>query len=119
MSTTDPPAGGRDPVSELAPGRPGDPRPDESHRGDPDPVAVRRGYEEDKYDAKSVISVPILVLGFFAAAFLVVTIMFRFMFPTPDDPEAHPQAVERNSPSLNERMGRITRGGEVDQPRLE
>jgi hypothetical protein len=87
--------------------------------GSPDPAVIKRGYEEDRYDSTSVLSVPIIVVVFFVLAFGVVTIMFQYLAPTPNDPEAHPQAVERNSASLNERLDRIRRGGEVNQPRLE
>ncbi len=119
MSSTNP-TPGKDPVSVLAPTAPGQPAPDEHDRaGPPDAAVIARGYEADTYDRNSVISVPILVLTFFFLAFVTVTIMFKYMEPTPNDPNAHPLAVNRNNPDLNDRMRRIHRGGEVDQPRLE
>lgn len=87
--------------------------------GQPDPAVIQRGYEEDRYDAASVFSVPLIVVVFFVLAFSVTTAMFYYLAPSRFDPQAHPLAVERNSVPLNERLARIRRGGEVDQPRLE
>jgi hypothetical protein len=104
MSTIKNPQGG-DPVGQLAPREPGSPTPDEADRGGaPAPEVIRRGYEEDGYDTKSVISVPVLVVGFFVAAFTAVTIMFSYFRHTPDDPMANPQTVKDNSRPLNERI---------------
>ena len=104
---TEPDPGHVDPVSGLAPTPPGAPQPDEpDSTGTPPADAIRRGYEEDGYDTKSVISVPILVIAFFVLAFTSVTIMFAYFRHTPVDPMAHPQAVKRNTDrSLNERLG--------------
>lgn len=87
--------------------------------GGPDQDTVKRGYEADTYDAKSVLSVPFLVVLFFVLAFGTVTLLFRWLAYPAGDPNAHPGAVARNKVSLNERLGRIQRGKEVDQPRLE
>lgn len=87
--------------------------------GGPDQDTVKRGYEADTYDAKSVISVPLLVILFFVLAFGTVTVLFRWLAYPPGDPKAHPVASERNKAPLNDRMARIGRGKEVDQPRLE
>lgn len=87
--------------------------------GAPDQETVKRGYEADTYDAKSVLSVPFLVILFFVLAFGTVTLLFRWLAYPAGDPNAHPGATARNKASLNERMARIHRGGEVDQPRLE
>jgi hypothetical protein len=85
----------------------------------PDPQILERGHEADTYDALSVWSVPILVVVFFVLAFVTTTILFYFLAPAPERPEAHPLAVEQNRVPLEQRLARITRGGEVDQPRLE
>jgi hypothetical protein len=119
MSTTNPPPGnppsnplpghppsGGDPVSALAPREPGSPTPDEADRGGGPPASViKRGYEADGYDARSVIGVPILVIVFFVLAFTSVTIMFAYFRHTPVDPMAHPQAVKAGEKSLAERIG--------------
>ena len=103
MSTTNP--GQTDPVSALAPTPPGAPAADDHDRaGSPSEAVIKRGYEQDGYDAKSVISVPILVFGFFVLAFTSVTIMFAYFRHTPVDPMAHPQAVEDNERPLPERI---------------
>jgi hypothetical protein len=80
---------------------------------------VKRGYEADTYDAKSVLSVPFLVVLFFVLAFGTVTLLFRWLAYPAGDPNAHPGAVARNKAPLNERMARIQIGKEVSQPRLE
>ena len=106
MSTTNPEHGGTDPVSALAPTAPGSPAADNHGGGGaPAEAVIKRGYEEDGYDAKSVLSVPVLVIGFFVAAFTSVTIMFAYFRHTPVDPMANPQTVEDNSRSLDQRIG--------------
>jgi hypothetical protein len=89
--------------------------------GPPAPEVIARGYEADTYENSTVISVPLLVLLFFVLAFGTVTIIFSFIaYPKNGvNPNAHPGAAGRNKEPLNERLGRIHRGGEVDQPRLE
>jgi hypothetical protein len=117
MNNTDSP---RDPVNKLAPKEPGAPPADDHDRsGPPAPEVIARGYEADGYDTKSVLSVPLLVVLFFVLAFSTVTVIFYFIAPTKADPRAHPGAVQRNKPPLNERLGRYGRGKEVDQPQLE
>jgi hypothetical protein len=85
----------------------------------PSEAVIKRGYEEDRYDATSVISVPILVIVFFVLAFGTVTVVFRFIRTPGEDPNAHPMVVERNNTPLDERLDWIHRGGKIDQPRLE
>lgn len=119
MSTTNPPPSGSDPVQSLAQHTTGSRRADDHSLGGVDPSAITRGHEVDTYDNKSVFSVPLLVVLFFVLAFGTVTVLFRLIaYPAPN-PNAHPGATERNSETLNKRLERITRGGEVDQPRLE
>jgi hypothetical protein len=77
---------------------------DHGRAGPPADAVIKRGYEEDGYDAKSVISVPILVVVFFVLAFGTVTIMFAYFRESPVDPMAQPQTVEDNSRGLNERI---------------
>jgi hypothetical protein len=100
---------------------PGQPSPDDSHGfGKPDAETVKRGYEIDRYDTTSVLSVPVLVIFFFVLAFVTTTILFGYFTRSVNFPDAHPQAVERNQASTNERIARINRGSkDVDQPRLE
>ncbi|MCI0699997.1 MAG: hypothetical protein L0241_02805 [Planctomycetia bacterium] len=118
MSTTNPPPGS-DPVHALAPKQPGSPPADESTSGAPAPEVIKRGYEEDVYDSRSVISVPLMVILFFVLAFGTVSIIFAFMRTADPDPNAHPAASERNKAPLNDRLKRYKRGGEVNQPGLE
>lgn len=117
MSTTN--TGGT--VSGLAPTEPGSPKADDhTGGGAPSTETIARGHEEDRYDAISVLSVPLLVVIFFVLAFTTVSVIFYFIYPSPNDPSVHPQARERNSAPLPERIGRIYRGSkDVDQPRLE
>lgn len=84
-----------------------------------DSGAIQRGHEADSYDFKSVLSVPLLVIVFFVLAFATVTIIFSFVSQSEVDPNANPWAVKQNEAPLNERLNRIQRGGEVNQPRLE
>ena len=96
------------------------PSDDHGASGPPSAEVIARGYESDGYDTKSVLSVPLLVVFFFVAAFGTVSVIFYFIAPTKHDPKAHPAAVERNQEPLNARLKRIGRGsGDVEQPRLE
>jgi hypothetical protein len=118
MSTTNPDSP-RDPVNQLAPTEPGAPAADDHDRsGPPDPAVIKRGYEEDNYDTRSVISVPIMVIVFFVLAFGTVTILFQFLAPTPDDPRAHPAVVERNDQSLPKRIAELPRRGRLEPMRI-
>lgn len=93
---------------------------DHAPAGPPPAEVIARGYEADTYDAKSVLSVPLLVLLFFVLAFGTVTIIFSFIaYPKSVNAKAHPGAAQRNKEPLNERLNRLGRGHEVDQPRLE
>ena len=111
---------GADPVKTLAPKEPGAPSHDDHDTsGPPAPEVIARGYEEDVYDTKTVLSVPALVVVFFVLAFGTVTVLFSVIAKPAADPNAHPQAKARNEADLNSRLHRIGRGREVDQPRLE
>lgn len=123
MQPTDPSPG--HPMNKLAPKEPGAPVADDhAPMGPPSDETIRRGYEADVYDAKSVISVPLLVILFFVLAFGTVTVIFRFIaYPKPDQ-RAHPSAYERNKRPLNERLAGIGHDGQGgkstrEQPRLE
>src|SRR5262245_45069710 len=119
MSTTDPRPSGGDPVSQLAPTPPGSPKPDEADRGGgPSAAVIARGYEEDGYDPKSVISVPILVIGFFVLAFTSVTILFAYFRHAPANPMANPQTVEDNSRELMERINSTPKRGRPEPLQL-
>jgi hypothetical protein len=89
------------------------------YAGAVDKAAIARGHEADSYDAKSVLSVPLLVVVFFVLAFSVVSTVFAYVRTSDVDPKANEWAVKQNSVPLDERFDRIHRGGEVDQPRLE
>jgi hypothetical protein len=107
-------------VSELAPRQPGSPTPDEADRGGgPSAEVIARGYEEDGYDPKSVISVPILVVGFFVLAFTSVTIIFAYFRHPPANPTANPQTVEDNSKPLKDRIAGMPRGRPEPQQILD
>ncbi|HEY1187887.1 MAG TPA: hypothetical protein VGE74_09530 [Gemmata sp.] len=111
---------GADPVHTLAPKAPGQPSHDDHDTsGPPSEETIRRGYEEDVYDTKTVLSVPALVVFFFVVAFGTVTVLFSIFSKPPANPGAHPQAEARNKADVNTRMARLGRGKEVDQPRLE
>jgi hypothetical protein len=122
MQHTDSP---QDPVNKLAPKQPGAPAADDHDRmGPPSEETIRRGYELDAYDTKSVISVPLLVILFFVLAFGTVTIIFsQIAYPKKGDPGAHPAATERNKRPLNERLAGIGRDESTkqtrEQPRIE
>lgn len=122
MSTTNPDSGRppADTVGGLTSTPHGSPHADDHNiSGPPDASTIARGHEVDRYDAVSVFSVPLLVVLFFVLAFGTVSVIFYFIAPSISDPSEHPQAIERNNKSLNERLDRIGRGKEVDQPRLE
>ena len=111
---------GADPVNVLAPKAPGQPSHDDHDTsGPPAPEVIKRGYEEDVYDTKTVLSVPLLVILFFVLAFGTVTVLFSIYSKPTVDPAAHPAAKARNEEELNKRLGHIGRGKEIDQPRLE
>ena len=98
------------------------PKPHDSpdpYAGAVDQGAIKRGHEMDSYDTKSVLSVPLLVIVFFVLAFSVVSLVFSYIRYGSPEPNANPWAVKQNAPPLNERLNRIHRGGEVNQPRLE
>lgn len=89
--------------------------------GPPPQEVIDRGYEADAYDARTVLSVPLLVILFFVLAFGTVTIIFGIIAYPKANPKEHPGAVQKNKRPLNERMADNDRGpkhGE-GQPRLE
>jgi hypothetical protein len=106
MSSTNPTHGGHD---------------DHMPSGPPADEVIKRGYEADTYDARTVLSVPLLVILFFVLAFGTVTILFSFIAYPKSDGKAHPVAAERGKEPLNDRLKRIDRGPNngTGQPRLE
>jgi hypothetical protein len=109
MSTTNPPPGAPEPDDHGGVGPP------------PPPEVIKRGYEEDVYDSRTVFSVPLLVILFFVLAFGTVTIIFSAIAYPPKDGSAHPRAAKSNEADLNTRMRRIDRDPDKGngQPRLE
>src|SRR5262245_37438289 len=85
---------------------------DHAPMGPPSEETIKRGYEADTYDAKSVISVPLLVILFFVLAFGTVTVIFRFIADPKPDQRAHPYAAERNKRPLNERLAGLGHDGQ-------
>ncbi len=66
------------------PGSP--PADDHSSFGPPPQEVIKRGYEADYVDTKTVLSVPILVVVFFVLAFATVTGIFSFIaFPPKEE----------------------------------
>jgi hypothetical protein len=92
---------------------------DHAPMGPPSEETIRRGYEKDTYDAKSVISVPLIVILFFVLAFGTVTVIFRFIAYPSLDPRAHQAAAARNKRAINERLAGIGKDDPFYQPRLE
>jgi hypothetical protein len=77
---------------------------DAATSGPPSAEVIKRGYEEDRYDAKSVISVPLLVVMFFVLAFGTVSILFAiYSKPNPADPMAYP-GRDWSKKTVNERI---------------
>jgi hypothetical protein len=89
--------------------------------GPPPQETIARGYERDTYDARTVLSVPVLVVLFFLLAFGTVTALFAVLAYPKADPKANQLAVERNGAPLNDRLSRNYRGPKdgSGQPRLE
>jgi hypothetical protein len=116
MSTTNPEHGHppADTVGGLAPSAHGAPRADDhGPSGPPAAETIARGHEIDAYDTRSVVSVPLLVVLFFILAFGTVSVIFYFIFPSSEDPTAHPMAAEDNKKEITER------NDEVTAPRLD
>jgi hypothetical protein len=87
--------------------------------GGVNPEAIRAGHEPDAFNVRPIFSIPGAVLITFVIASIVAFAAFTYLMAVPKDPLANPHAVERNKAVLNERLGRIGRGTETDQPRLE
>src|SRR5262245_45822473 len=90
------------------------------------PVGPTHGlpYEPDQFAVKTILVVPIAVIGTAFAAFVITWIVFATVFdPRKNNPEPTMAAgAEQNAASLNERFGRISSSdpkAEVQQPRLE
>jgi hypothetical protein len=87
--------------------------------GGVNPDAVRAGHEPDMFAVKPIFSIPVAVVVTFGIATAVAIAAFVYLMAVPKDPMVNPQAAERNNAPLNDRLGRIGRGTETDQPRLE
>lgn len=110
MSTTNPEHGGipADTVGGFAPSAEGAPLADDhGPSGPPSAETIARGHEIDRYDTTSVLSVPLLVVLFFVLAFVTVSVIFYFIFPSTVDPMAHPMAVEDNRKDIPERHAQV------------
>jgi len=94
--------------------------PDESGGGGGvNPDAVRAGHEPDAFAVRPIFSIPAAVVVTFAIASVVAISVFTYLMTVPKDPLANQQAAAQNEAPLNQRLGRLGRGTETDQPRLE
>ena len=81
-------------------------------------------YEPDRFAVKTILTVPIAVIGTAFAAFVITWIVFATIFdPRKHNPEPTVTAgAKQNAADLNERFARISSSdpkAEVQQPRLE
>jgi hypothetical protein len=82
------------------------------------------GYEPDKFNVKTILAVPAVVLATILVVYLVTTLLFEQIFK-PERPVITPEspmAEARSGAPLDERLGRISStdpNAEVLQPRLE
>lgn len=88
------------------------------------PESITSGHEPDRWDAKGIIAVPILVIVVTAVVYGIVTGVFALIQPGKPtvEPTMSPFAVERGEKPLNDRMARISLAdpaAPVQQPRLE
>jgi hypothetical protein len=82
------------------------------------------GYEPDRFAVKTILVVPVAVIGTAFGAFVVTWIVFASVFdPRKNNPPAEVAvAAERNAAPLNDRFARISSSdakADVQQPRLE
>ena len=82
------------------------------------------GHEADKFDAKGIIMVPVLVVIVTFLSYVMVTGFFEWLKPGKPytTPTMSPLAVERNEHPLNDRIARISLNdpnAEIQQPRLD
>jgi hypothetical protein len=91
--------------------------------GNVNPEALRLGHEPDEFSLGPVMSVPVVVVLFFAASFGVVSLLFYFVNPMKRlfaPPAVYPLAEKLSEEPINERLARINLDkGTVRQPRLE
>lgn len=87
--------------------------------GGVNPAAIRAGHEPDAFQVRPIFSIPVAVVVTFAIATGVAIAAFVYLMAPHKDPMANPQAADRNAQPLNDRLGRLGRGTETDQPRLE
>lgn len=88
------------------------------------PESVTAGHEPDKFDAKGIIFVPILVIMTAGMAYVIVTLLFgAFEFGQPDKNAVNnPRAAEEGGKYYNDRIGTISTTSptaEFHEPRLE
>jgi len=81
-------------------------------------------YEPDKFAVKTIMAVPVVIIGTATIAFVTTWILFASIFDPrmPGEPPDSKEAAERNAAPLNERFARISStnaNAEVQQPRLE
>lgn len=82
------------------------------------------GHEPDKFDAKGIIMVPVLVIVVTTLAYFIVTGVFNWIKPGKpyDTPTMSPLAIDQSKKPFNERAARISNvdvKAPVKQPRLE
>ena len=85
---------------------------------------MKAGHESDRFDAKGIVMVPVLVVVVTFLAYLMVNTVFQWI--KPGDPYVSPlmnkQSVVQNEAPFNERAARISLNdpnAEIHQPRLE
>ena len=81
-------------------------------------------YEPDKFAVKTIMAVPVVIIGTATIAFVTTWVLFASMFDPrlPGDVAENRDAAERNAAPMNDRFARISSTdpkAEVQQPRLE
>jgi hypothetical protein len=86
--------------------------------------SLRAGHEPDKYDARGIVMVPVLVVAVTAVTYAIITATFSYIRPgeTVIDPNGQPLAAANAKMGYNERAAAIDSTvltAPVYQPRLE
>ena len=85
--------------------------------------SIKAGHEPDRFQVRSVLYVPLLLVTFVLIAFGIVTVTFDYLTVKPPmDVDANKLAATESQKSLNERFAAISStdpNARVKQPRLE